>query len=545
MGAGGPTAAVLAGLPLLVVLVGMLGLRWSAARAGAAGLALGLLVAYLTFGFGVRSLPQLGALAATGGVLLEAVFIAATILWIVFPALCIHELQLRTGAIDVLRDALARLSGDPRIVALLVAWFFVLFVEGAAGFGTSVALAAPFLVAAGFGRVEAVTIALIGHAAGVSFGAVGTPVLAQVAITGFAGRELSAATVAYHSLAGPLLPLVVMLLVTRTLPREQRADWGAWGWTLLAAAAFLLPHHLLATFIGPELPTLAGSLLGGLAFVGVLRIAGGRGRAHHERGQVHRERGTVQDQRERASNEAPSPAHAEGSPARPPRTPALLTAGAPYLVLVAAVLATRLLPPLREALSDATWAWQQGPFGGSFAPLYHPGSLLMLAFVAGAIWQRAPRREALGAARDAAVRLVPVALALIAMLSLSRLMVHAGMIEALADAAAAGAGPAWPFFAPFVGLLGTFVTGSATTSNILFTDFQLVAARGLGLSPTAMLGAQGFGAAVGNIICPHNLIAAGATVGLVGREGEVLARTLWVALVYASLGGLLAALVFA
>lgn len=529
MGAGGPTAAVLAGLPLLVVLIGMLGLRWSAARAGAAGLALGLLVAYLTFGFGVRSLPQLGALAATGGVLLEAVFIAATILWIVFPALCIHELQLRTGAIDVLRDALARLSGDPRIVALLVAWFFVLFVEGAAGFGTSVALAAPFLVAAGFGRVEAVTIALIGHAAGVSFGAVGTPVLAQVAITGFAGRELSAATVAYHSLAGPLLPLVVMLLVTRTLPREQRADWGAWGWTLLAAAAFLLPHHLLATLIGPELPTLAGSLLGGLAFVGVLRIAGGRGRARHER----------------ASDEAPSPAHAEGSPARPPRTPALLTAGAPYLVLVAAVLATRLLPPLREALSEATWAWQQGPFGGSFAPLYHPGSLLLLAFVAGAIWQRAPRREALSAARDAAVRLVPVTLALIAMLSLSRLMVHAGMIEALADAAAAGAGPAWPFFAPFVGLLGTFVTGSATTSNILFTDFQLVAARGLGLSPTAMLGAQGFGAAVGNIICPHNLIAAGATVGLVGREGEVLRRTLWVALAYASLGGLLAALVFA
>ncbi|MFO8150972.1 MAG: L-lactate permease [Trueperaceae bacterium] len=531
MGAGGPTAAVLAGLPLLVVLVAMLGLRWSAARAGAAGLALGLLIAVLAFGFGVQRLPQLGALAATGGVLLEAVFIAATILWIVFPALCIHELQLRTGAVDVLRDAMARLSGDPRILALLVAWFFVLFVEGAAGFGTSVALAAPFLVAAGFGRVEAVTVALIGHAAGVSFGAVGTPVLAQVAVTEFTGRELSAATVAYHSLAGALLPLVVMLLVTRTLPRERRTGWGAWGWTLLAAVSFLLPHHLLATYIGPELPTLAGSLLGGLAFVGVLRVAGGRDRARHER--------------ERAPDEASSPAPAEEFPARPPAAPALLTAGAPYLVLVAAVLATRLVPPLREALTEAAWAWQQGPFGGSFAPLYHPGSLLLLAFVVGATWQRAPRREALHAARDAALRLVPVTLALVAMLSLSRLMLHAGMIEALADAAAAGAGPAWPYFAPFVGLLGTFVTGSATTSNILFTDFQLVAARGLGLSPTAMLGAQGFGAAVGNIVCPHNLIAAGATVGLVGREGEVLRRTLWVALAYASLGGLLAGLFFA
>ena len=506
MGGGDPIAAVLAGLPLVVVLIAMLGLRWSAARAGATGLALGLGIAYLAFGFGVRNPPQWGSLAATGGVLLEAVFIAATILWIVFPALCIHELQLRTGAVDVLRDAMARISGDPRLLARLVAWCFVRVVEGAAGFGTSVALAAPFLVAAGFGRVEAVAVALIGHAVGVSFGAVGTPVLAQVAVTDFTGRELSAATVAYHSLAGPLLPLVVMLGVTRALPRERRTGMGAWGWTLLAAAAFLLPHHLIATFVGPELPTLAGSLVGALAFVGVLRIAGGRG--------------------------------------RPPRAAAVVAAGAPYLVLVAAVLATRLVPPLREALSEATWAWQQGPFGGSFAPLYHPGSLLLFAFLVGAAWQRAPRAAALRAAREAATRLVPVALALIAMLSLARLMLHAGLIEALADAAASAAGPAWPFFAPFVGLLGTFVTGSATTSNILFTDFQLAAALGLGLSPTAMLGAQGFGAAVGNIVCPHNLIAAGATVGLVGREGEVLRRTLWVALLYASLGGLLAAVVF-
>ncbi len=512
MGAGGPATAVLAGLPLAVVLIAMLGLRWSAARAGAAGLAIGLGVAYLAFGFADRGLPQAGALAATGGVLLEAAFIAATILWIVFPALCIHELQLRTGAVDVLRDAMARISGDPRILALLVAWFFVLFVEGAAGFGTSVALAAPFLVAAGFGRVEAVAVALIGHAAGVSFGAVGTPVLAQLAVTDFTGRELSAATVAYHTLAGPLLPLVAMLGVTRMLPRAQRAGWGAWGWTLFAAACFLLPHHLIATFVGPELPTLAGSLVGGLAFVGALRVASGRGRA---------------------------PASAAA------RTPALVTAAAPYLVLVTAVLGTRLVPPVRQALGEATWAWQQGPFGGSFAPLYHPGSLLLLAFLVGAAWQRAPRRDTLRAAREAALRLVPVALALVAMLSLARLMLHAGMIEALADAAAGAAGPSWPFFAPFVGLLGTFVTGSATTSNILFTDFQLAAAVGLGLSPTAMLGAQGFGAAVGNIVCPHNLIAAGATVGLVGREGEVLRRTLWVALAYATLGGLLAAFVFA
>lgn len=503
--------ALMAGLPLLAILTLMLGFHWSAARAGAVGLALALPVAWFGFGFGTRSFGELGAALATGGALLEALFIAANILWIVFPALCIHELQLRSGAVAVLQDAMGRLSGDPRILALLVAWFFVLFVEGAAGFGTSVALAAPFLVAAGFGRVEAVTVSLIGHTVGVSFGAVGTPVLAQVAVTPYTGLELGAATGIYHALLGGLMPLAVMLLVTRALPASQRVGRAAWGWTLLAAALFLLPSQLIASYVGPELPTLGGSLVGTLLFVGALRLARGR------------------DQRDAAGA----------------GTAALLRASAPYLVLVALVLATRLLPPLRDALSGATLDWQLDAFRGSFAPLYHPGTMLLAGFVVGAAWQGAPRGDVVGAMRRAGAKLVPVTFALAAMLSLSRLMVHGGLIDALAVAAAGAAGAAWPLFAPFVGVLGTFVTGSATASNILFTDFQLGAARALDLSVPAMLGAQGFGAAVGNIICPHNIIAAGATVDLVGREGEVLRRTLGVALGYALLGGLAALFVFA
>jgi lactate permease len=175
-------------------------------------------------------------------------------------------------------------------------------------------------------------------------------------------------------------------------------------------------------------------------------------------------------------------------------------------------------------------------------PLYHPGTILLLGFVAGALLQRASPRTIADAVGDATLRLVPVAVALLAMLLLSRLMVHAGMTEVLAAAAAAGTGSAWPALAPFVGVLGTFVTGSATASNILFTDFQRETALALGLPVLGVVGVQGFGAAVGNMICPHNVVAAGATVGLEGREGEILRRTLWVALVYAGLGGLLALL---
>lgn len=515
--------ALLAGLPIVVILIAMLGARWSAARAGAAGLALTLPIAWLAFGYGRTVLPGLGPVVATGGALAEAVFIAATILWIIFPALCIHELQQRTGALDVLRSAMGRLSPDPRILALLVAWFFVLFVEGAAGFGTSVALAAPFLVAAGFGRVEAVTIALVGHSVGVSFGAVGTPILPQLAVTPFSGLEVASATAAYHSLAGWVMPLVAMLLVTRTLPREQRSGPAIWGWTLAAAALFLIPHQLIATFVGPELPTLGGSLVGGAAFVGALRVAGRR-------------------TPEVVSPDAVSPDAAsldEGVPAG-----GVARAAAPYLALVGLVLVTRLLPPVREALTALELGWSAGPFSGTFAVLYHPGTLLLASFVIGATIQRAAARDVTGAMRAALRQLIPVTLALVAMLAISRLMVYSGMIDVLAATAAAAAGSAWPLFAPFVGMLGTFVTGSATASNILFTDFQQATAQRLALPALPLIGAQGFGAAVGNIVCPHNVIAAGATVQLAGREGEVLRRTLGVALVYALLGGLAAMFVY-
>ena len=138
----------------------------------------------------------------------------------------------------------------------------------------------------------------------------------------------------------------------------------------------------------------------------------------------------------------------------------------------------------------------------------------------------------------------PVLLALLAMLGLARLMVHAGMIEALAEAAEALRGGAWPLLAPATGALGTFVTGSATASNILLTDFQLATATALGLPALLLVAAQGFGAAVGNIICPHNIVAGGATVGLGGREsGEVLRRTLPACALYATLGGVLVFLV--
>jgi lactate permease len=484
-------AAGLAALPLLAVLLGMTALGWSAALAGGAGLliATGLVVA----GLSPASLPG-GTLAGAGGTLAEALFSTLTILWIILPALILFEFQNRTGAIGRIRAALGGLTEDARVQVILIAWFFGLFIEGAAGFGTPVALSAPLLVGMGHAPARAVVLALLGHASGVTFGAVGTPTLTQIEISGLAPTSLAGTVAVLNVLPGLLLLLATVRLAA---PGPLRA--ADYGWSALAAVSFFVPSILLAAFVGPEVPSLAGALIGAVVFVLILRRKGGRS----------------------------------------PVAPGLLADLAPYLMIVGLVLLTRLVGPLSEALQAAAlrWTLDGGTFRGSFQPLYHPGTVLMAGLVAAGLLTG--RAGALApSVHDALRRLVPVALALTVMLSLSRLMVHAGMIGELATTAAL-AGGFWPLVAPMVGVLGSFITGSATASNILFTDLQLSVARDLGLPDVLMTAAQGFGAAFGNVVAPHNIIAGCATVGLAGREGEILRGTALPALLAIGIGGAL------
>jgi lactate permease len=485
-----PLAVLSALAPIVLILVLMLGLRWPAARAGLAALALAVVLAQAVFGFGGGSSAS-GAGRAYTGVVAEGGFLSLTILWILWPALALHRLQQDSGAIDTLRGGLARLTAQPALQALLVGWLLALFFEGAAGFGTPVALAAPILVGLGIAPVQAVVLALLGHAAGVSFGALGTPVVVQAALTGLDAVDIAWRIALLHALLGGVL----MLFFVRTLAGAGHRP--GLGWALLAAAGFLLPSLALAALLGPELATLGGALVGGAAFIAALRRRGGGG-----------------------------------------RVPGLARALAPYAALVVLVVLTRAWPPLAQALGGVAIEWGLfGQYQGRMQPLTHPGTLLMAALLAGAALQRVAPRAVGAALVHAAGQLVPVTAALLAMLVLSRLMLHAGLIATLEQAAVQGVGAAWPWVAPAVGALGSFVTGSATASNVLFTTLQAQTATALGLPAVAIVAAQGFGAAVGNIVCPHNIVAGAATVGLAGREGEVLRRTTLPCLLYLALGG--------
>lgn len=495
--------ALLAAAPLLLVLGLMLGLGWSALRAGLAGLGLALVLVWLHFPIGA-GLPH-GVAAA--GLAAESGFLTLGILWILWPALALYRYQQASGAHDALRQGLATLSAgrdDPQrpgagpgpsqaLQALVIGLLLALFLEGAAGFGTPVALVAPLLVGLGFRPIPAVVLALIGHALAVNFGALGTPVLTQAALTGVAATDI-AWRIALLQIG---LGLVVLVAFRRSLAVEGVVL--PWRWLLLAGYAFLLPSLLLVIWFGPELGSFGAALLAlGLVLWRLQR---------------------------RTAAGASSGAGKQ-----------LRTAFAPYLLLVALVVASRLLP--LEGQLELEWSLS-GRYHGQLDLLQHPGTLLLAALLATA-WLQGRRLDTAGSALIRAGRdLLPVALALAAMLLLSRLMLDAGMVRALEQAAVTALGAAWPALAPTLGALGSFVTGSATASNVLFSSLQANAAAALGLPPAWLLAGQTLGASVGNIICPHNVVAGAATVGLAGREGEIIRQTLPVCLVYLAAAGLL------
>ncbi|WP_062294687.1 L-lactate permease [Demequina phytophila] len=506
---------LLAALPIVVVLVLMIGLKWSAIWAGVTAAVVAVVIALTTFDFGTDE--GFGRVEGVTGVVVSAAWTALTVMLIIGPALGIHHLQQKTGATSAIEAGLARITPDPRVAALLIAWFFTLLIEGAAGFGTPVALSAPFLVAAGFKPVTAVVAAMAGNVAAVPFGAVGTPTLAQAAIVDYDPVDLSWAVSPYMLVTGVVLALTVARLVGTLIPTAG----PPWRWMAVAYVSFFAPYLLIARFVGPELPSLVGSILGAGVFIALVRaVVMRRARAHALL--TGPEEAAERDVERAADAAERSEAHHMG----------MMAATAPYAILVVLVLLTRLVPPIKGASQswDVTWSLFDGAFGDGIQPLYHPGPLLLVAFLGGALWQRATRAEVGGAFSVATRQVVPVFAALVAMVTVAYTMSESGMTTQLA-VAAAGAGAAWPLLSPFVGALGTFMTGSATSSNILFTDFQDLTATEAGLAQLPLIGAQNAGAAIGNMICPHNIIAAAATVGLAGREGELLKGTLPVALV--------------
>jgi lactate permease len=531
--------AVLSLLPIASVGLFLVALRWPASRA--------MPIAYLTcalLALTVWQVPTVVVAAAT----VNGIVVAATLIFIIFGAIALLNTLQESGGLFTIRAGFTGISPDRRVQVIIIAWLFGSFIEGAAGFGTPAAVAVPLLVGLGFPAMAAVIAGMIIQSTPVSFGAAGTPILVGVntglsndaAVLDFVAsmpvpqfsvllENIAVKVALLHMIAGTFVPLIVVCMMTAIFGANRSIAEGlrAWKFALFAALAMSVPYMLAALFLGPEFP----SLIGGLAGLTIVIAAARKGfLVPRDAWQFAPRSGW------RPEWSGSIRIHSDDIPDRDVN---IVKAWSPYLLVALLLVITRADDLPFKSLMQSAAIRVSEVFGTSitisFAPLYLPGTIFLVAVLFTYFLHRMDR-AALGRALGKSARLaLQASVALIFTVPMVQVFINSDgglagyqrMPIALADGVAALTGAAWPLIATFVGGLGAFVAGSNTVSNMMFSSFQFGVGQRIGVDPSWVVALQAVGGAAGNMICVHNVVAASAVVGMLGREGLVIRRTFW------------------
>lgn len=528
--------ALLALVPIAAIFILMVGFRWPATKA----MPLTFIIAFLLILF-VWKTPLNWLLASS----LNGVVVALTIVFIVFGALTLLFTLRENGALAAINKGFTDISPDKRIQAIIIAWFFGAFIEGSAGFGTPAALAAPLLLSLGFPAMAAVMVALIANSTCVSFGAVGTPTLIGIGsslntpevLTALADRgmtyssfihQIGTYTAIQHAIPGIFLPLIMVAMLTKFFgaKRSFREGLAIWPYAIFAGFCFIVPYVFIAVLLGPEFPTILGSLIGLLILIistkaGFL-VPKETWDFPNKSTWLKEWNGSIAVKENPVSNNM-----------------TLLKAWLPYVLIALLLVLTRIRSwPFYEWINSVKYV-SPALFGTEvkteFAPLTIPGIMpfMLIALISIPMFgmNKIQVRNAWG---EALKRIKGPAVALAFAVPLVRIMMQSGtnpheyvsMPIAMAQSMVDIFKDAWPLIGSFVGALGSFISGSNTVSNMLFGLFQYSIADNLGISHAVIVGLQNVGGALGNMVCVHNVIAACATVGLLGVEGVLIKRNL-------------------
>ena len=543
--------AFLALLPILTVAIFLVGLRWPASRA----MPLSYLVALAVAMF-VWQIPGIQVVAAS----INGLIVALTLLYIIFGAILLLNTLQESGAIKSIRQGFTDITPDRRVQVIIVAWLFGAFIEGSAGFGTPAAVAVPLLVGLGFPGMAAVMAGMIIQSTPVSFGALGTPILVGVN-TGLSADPTVveyASSLGYeqwndflafiglkvaflHAAAGTLVPLILVSFMTRFFGRNRTFSEGlqVWPFALFAAFSMTLPYLAAAYLLGPEFPALTGSLVG-LAIVVTAARAGFLVPSTDESWDFDDKRNWPAEWT--GSIEIKDVTHRSGAMG-------LFKAWLPYVIVALLLLSSRMVPPFRSLLQSWTLNWSNildsSVSMNSVQPLFLPGTLfivtslitLILHQIPGAAYRKAWRTSLKTSAAASIALVFTVPMVQVFLNTSGGLAGYGRMPDELAAGVAALVGTAWPLFAPFIGGVGAAVAGSNTVSNMMFSLFQFGMGERIAVDPTWIVALQAVGGAAGNMICVHNVVAASAVVGLLGREGSIIRLTLLPFLYYALLPG--------
>jgi lactate permease len=518
-------SAAVAALPV-VVLLGLL--AFFHVRAHWAALA-GLVVVLLTATF-VYQMPAPTALAAAG---YGALYGLLPIGWIVLNVVFLYDVTVRTGQFEIVRQSIANLSPDRRIQALLIAFSFGAFIEGAAGFGAPVAICSAMLIGIGFRPLLAAVLSLIGNTAPVAFGSLGIPIISLAQVTGLPLLELSAMTgrqLPFFSLIIPFWLVIAMV--------GWRSALQVWPACLVGGLSFAVVQFLVSNLHGPWLVDTASALASLGAVLILLRF--------------WRPASTW-----RFPEESSESVTTNSRAAAAASMPVLLRAWAPWIILTVVVFVWAL--PATKTLLNGWWepkfpvphlhqmVLKAPPLAPEIRPenaiytfnlLSATGTASLLSGIVAALL--------LGLRPGAIARLYGATfwkvrfslLTISAMLALAFASRYAGLDSTL-GLAFASTGVLFPFFSPLLGWLGVALTGSDTASNVLFGNLQQVTAQQVGISPVLAASANSTGGVMGKMIDAQSLVVASVATNQHGQEGAILRRVFWHSITLAALVGVL------
>lgn len=510
-------SALIAAIPVIVLLGLLAFFHVRAHLAALIGLLVSMLIAIAVYGMPIKL-----AIAAAGNGAAYGLF---PIGWIVLCAIFIYNITVETGKFEILRATIAHLASDDRIQALIIAFSFGAFIEGAAGFGTPVAISAAMLIGLGFRPLLASGIALIGNTAPVAFGALGTPIIALAKVTGIPLEQLSA-------MVGRQLPFFSIIVPFWLI-------WAMSGWRkmlqvwpacLTCGVSFAAVQFIVSNYHGPWVVDIAASLASILALIILLKFWQPREIFRQNQGEEIVERPSM---REAASAWMPwiilsVIVFTWGLPQVKNwmNSFSLIEIHVPYLDKQ-----VMRMPPVvaqakaEEAVFSLNWLSATGT------------GLLISGIISGLFLGLSPLRL-FQIFRHTLWRVRYSMLTIAAMLALG-FTTRFGGLDATMGLAFASTGILFPFFSALLGWLGVALTGSDTSSNVLFGNLQQITAQQIGISPVLAAASNSSGGVMGKMIDAQSIVVAGVATGQEGNEGEILRYVFFHSLALAMLVGIM------
>lgn len=499
---------LLAMLPIIWLIAALSGLKMAGHKACVIAL---LLTMALAAGYWKLSV-LCTATAALEGVL--------NALWpiclVIVAALFTYNLTLKTGAMDLIKKMLAGVSRDKRVLALMIGWGFGNFMEGMAGFGTAVAIPASMLVGIGLDPMSAVLGCLVVNSTPTAFGSVGVPTVTLASVTGTQLIPLSGSVALIQCILTFLSPFLMVCICGKGV----KALKGMLPMTLIASLSFVVPWFLTAQFIGPELPNIIGSICSMGCMIAATRLFA------------------------KQPDEAYAIPMEEGDGGKQIDVSEGLRAWSSFILIFVLLMATSTLcAPVHQAIagikSSVVVYAGEGGNALTFSWVNTPGVMIFLAAVIGGFIQKATPGDMASVFIETLKKYWKTILTICSVMAAAKIMSYSGMISDIAKFLVAVAGPFYPAIAPLIGALGAFVTGSGTSTCVLFGGLQSETAAALGLNATWMAAANVMGAGIGKMICPQGIAIGAGAINAVGSESKILSAVFKYFLLYVVVAGVI------